>query len=351
MAALKPVTPIPATRVDASQHSQIYFNAFSIDASSVIVIESVPRRQQQPQPCCSPLSCHGALCSKITPVPDGENGAFRQRIELERETKTVLVGTGFTFEEITAVLAPEGWILQGAPAAESISLGGAIATSAHGAGLGSQPLSAYLLDLWITNAHDEEVHVNKFDPEFPAAVVSLGLLGPITQVRMQCFVPKKNRKTTSTTTRTYSGAELITDASADTTVSFQYAMYKKRMVRYDETLTDEPASTSGCCDLTAKVAESQCLLCTFDESIRCFPWLAYITSQASVVPSTTVVNRLDFVSPIPSVPVYQLEYAVDIVDAAACFEELTVLRCSPCAPLRNSVAACSLVASALIAGK
>jgi hypothetical protein len=317
---------IPAFRVDASRHSRACFNAFSIDTANVDVIESVPLRQRQPQPCCSPLC--STMCAQ-----DGEDGSFRQRIELDPRTKTLLVGAGFTFKEIKTVLAPADLMLKGTPDADSISLGGAIATGAHGGGLTSQPCSAYILDLWIVNAQGVEVHVNRRDPDFSAAVVSLGLLGPITNVRIQCFTAMNNRKQTGTTMATYSGAEL--GGANPNTTFFRYAMYKKRMVRFDETATDDPTSTSGCGGLLDTAAESQCLTHAIDHSIGCFPWLAYIISQHSASPSMKVFDRLDFVSRIPSAPILAIEYAVDIADAAACFDELTVLSLSPCASPRE----------------
>jgi hypothetical protein len=177
--------------------------------------------------------------------------------------------------------------------------------------------------VWIQNAYGKIVHVCRDDDAFPAAVVSLGLLGPIVRVRIQCFAPSFNRRNTGTEMRTYCGAEL-TDIVPTTTTGFRYAMYKKKMIRYDETDTIEeptPPACGGCLDTLAAAA---CPIYTLDEIIGCVPSLAYLTGQILAKPGSTVADKTEVFNPVPVAPNFVIEYAIPVACAAACFDELTV---------------------------
>jgi hypothetical protein len=235
-----------------------------------------------------------------------------------------LAGTGFTLGEIEAVLQPASLILEGAPGAVSISLGGALATSAHNSGLTVQPLSAYLIDVWIQNAQDELVHIGRADPAFGAAAFSLGLLGPIVRVRIQCFARTKNRLITRTEMPTYSGAELD-NVDPATTGEFLYAMYKKKIIRIESTETDQEPSPPACGGCIDKLASAACPLYTIDVAIGCLPWLAMYSGQAGARPGSRVADKTDTFDPIRTARRgYEIHYAVPVADAAACFDELTV---------------------------
>jgi len=311
-----PLPAVPAaTRVDASQHSQIYGNAFSIDTAGVETLESVPRQLRQPMPCCPRPGC----CIS----EDREVKQFREVLELDLVTQTLLAGTGFTFGEIEAVLKPAGLILEGAPNAVTISLGGALATSSHSNGLTVQPLSAYLLDVWIQNADDHLVHISRADEAFGAAAFSLGLLGPIVHVRIQCFKRARNRLNMRIEMPTYSGAELDNANPANTT-GFRYAMYKKKLIRIDAFETDREPSPPACGGCLEPLSAAACPIYTLDAAIGCFPKLAILTGQILATPGMTVIDKTEVFNPVPTAPGYVVEYAVPVVDAAACFDELTV---------------------------
>lgn len=308
---------VPSERVDATQHSQLYDNVFSTDKLNVDTVESIPRAMRQPEPCCFPRS---HLCCSHDESAASE---FRDVLELDVRSKTLLVSAGYTLGEIEQAIAPAGFILKGVPSAVSISIGGAVATGSHSGGLKTQPCSAYVLDIWIRNAHGEVIHISHGDPSFPAAAVSLGLLGAIIRIRLQCFEVKRNRRNTGTTMSTYTGAE-ITNINELTTSGFRYAVYRKKIVRYDETETDDPPS-SPCCGHRDRIVGTPCLIYTIDYGIACFPWLAYITGQFLARPGENVLKGTNVASEIPTAPAYLIEYSVDVINAPSCFDELTVI--------------------------
>ena len=115
-----------STRVVGAQHSQLYANAFSREDAATKDVESLPSNERQPKPCCWPCLQHTG--------GGPANPAFREVLEIDAASKTLLVGTGYTFKECKPVLALHGFILHGTPEVDTISIGGAIAVGAHGGG-------------------------------------------------------------------------------------------------------------------------------------------------------------------------------------------------------------------------
>jgi len=122
------------------------------------------------------------------------NPSFREVLEVDVASKTILVGAGYTFKECLPLLDRAGLILHGTPEVDTITIGGAIAVGAHGGGRFQKPCSDYIKEMWILDGQGELVRVDPADPAFPAAAVSLGLLGPIVRVQLQCFEPRQNRR-------------------------------------------------------------------------------------------------------------------------------------------------------------
>lgn len=108
-------------------------------------------------------------------------------LSIDMEKKQVRVETGITLQELNQQLALHGLALSNHPAIAEITLGGAISTAVHGTGH-TGTLSSFIREIELITA-DGAVHAfsQNSNPEaFAAASVSLGSLGVIYAVTLQC---------------------------------------------------------------------------------------------------------------------------------------------------------------------
>lgn len=312
-------TTAGAKRVAASRHSRLYGNAFSIDDVGIDVVDSVPDKDRQPASCCpcwSLVTCSG--CSGAGQAPP----EFRDTLSVDAEAMTLLVSSGFTFHECRPALRAAGLILHGTPETDSITIGGAIAVGAHGGGRWQKPISGYVQEMWIRDGKGTGRHITRSDPLFPAAAVSLGLLGVIVKVKLQCFRAQKNRKVVASVVGAYGGKGIAT--ATPETHSFQFAPYMQRMVRFDETETDQCApNCCACCFTTTRALTAlPCVTGCVECALPCCPCMACILSQSLVCPGTCTFSKFDTFLPTPANYAYTVEYAVDVAAAASVFEQL-----------------------------
>jgi hypothetical protein len=248
-------------------------------------------------------------------------------LSVDPATKTLLVSSGYTFAECRSQLDAHGLVLKGTPETDTITIGGAIAVGAHGGGRYQKPLSGYALEIWIRDHQGEERRLQNDQagyPRFCAAAVSLGLLGTIVKVKLQCFKPEENRKVTATTVSEYSGKGIET--ADERTHSFMFAPYMQRMVRSDETPTDDSPNCCACCFTGLRCMTAiPCVTTTIDCCLRCCPCLACALSQSLVCPGTCVFDKLDTFLPTPANFAFTVEYAFDISVAGQVFDELKVV--------------------------
>mmetsp|Transcript_58960 Transcript_58960/g.164764 ORF Transcript_58960/g.164764 Transcript_58960/m.164764 type:complete len:456 (-) Transcript_58960:210-1577(-) len=314
-----PIQPMRADeiqRVSGAAHSYIYANVFTASTRGEDTVNSAPASDVQ-RPICSCFCCYPG------PPPAGiYDPELRSTLKVDAEANTLLVSSGYTFQDCRPALDAAGLVLRGTPEADTITVGGAVAVGAHGGGLYQKPLSGYVLEVWIRDARGEVQLFAAGDRDFSAAAVSLGLLGIILKVKFQCFRPEGNRKVTAVTVSEYSAAG-IDSARADTH-SYQFAPYMQRMVRYDESETDEfgPNSLARCYRGVQLATTPPCAACGIDLAVACCPCLACVLSQALVCPGECIFNRFDTFTPLPANYAYDLEYSVDVSVAGQVFDEL-----------------------------
>lgn len=105
-------------------------------------------------------------------------------IAFDRQARQVTVGGGTRLHRLPGLLAPLGLAMQNLGDIDTQSIAGAISTSTHGTGLGFAGIAGQVAGLALVDGRGELVRFTGEDAR--AAAVSLGALGIITEVTLQC---------------------------------------------------------------------------------------------------------------------------------------------------------------------
>ncbi|MEL6351081.1 MAG: D-arabinono-1,4-lactone oxidase [Cyanobacteria bacterium J06627_28] len=105
---------------------------------------------------------------------------------LKVENTQVTVQAGITLERLNQHLAAKGLALPICSAIALQTISGAISTGSHGGSYYHPSLSGYVRQLRLVRADSSVVELNAKDDNFGAAVVSMGLLGIISTVTIDC---------------------------------------------------------------------------------------------------------------------------------------------------------------------
>jgi L-gulonolactone oxidase len=113
---------------------------------------------------------------------------MRRVLAVDRERGQVRVQAGITIHELSARLAAEGLALENLGDIDVQTIAGAISTATHGTGAGLRNIPSQVVGLTIVLADGSALECSpEQEPElFRAARVSLGALGVIAEVTLQC---------------------------------------------------------------------------------------------------------------------------------------------------------------------
>ncbi|WP_298885840.1 FAD-binding protein [uncultured Serinicoccus sp.] len=106
-------------------------------------------------------------------------------LEVDGERRVVRAGAGLTYGEVGARIQEEGWALHAMASLPHITVGGAVATGSHGSGDGAASLAEGVAAVEVVTTGGEQVRLERGDPDFGGAVVSLGMLGAVTVVELE----------------------------------------------------------------------------------------------------------------------------------------------------------------------
>jgi alditol oxidase len=98
---------------------------------------------------------------------------------------TVRVSAGVRYGELSTHLQSHGYALRNLASLPHISVAGAISTGTHGSGTANGSLATAVTALDIVTATGDLLTLDRTDPRFPGAVVSLGALGIIAAVTLE----------------------------------------------------------------------------------------------------------------------------------------------------------------------
>lgn len=97
----------------------------------------------------------------------------------------VRVPGGMRYGELAAWLQERGRALPNLASLPHISVAGAVATGTHGSGVGNGSLATSVTAVELVDGRGELVRLERSDPDFAGAVVSLGALGIVTALELQ----------------------------------------------------------------------------------------------------------------------------------------------------------------------
>jgi FAD-linked oxidoreductase len=105
---------------------------------------------------------------------------------VDRERGRITVGGGTTIAAADRIAARFGLAFENLGDIDRQTVAGAIATGTHGTGAGFGPIASRVVGLQVVTPGGEVLDLREDDPLLPAARVSLGALGVVTAVTIQC---------------------------------------------------------------------------------------------------------------------------------------------------------------------
>lgn len=113
---------------------------------------------------------------------------YQGLVRVDQENKQVVVKAGTKLSTLGDLLFEEGLAMENLGDIDAQSLGGTIGTGTHGTGLGFGSISTQVIGIRLINGLGEMVYCSRKKNRdlFKAAQVSLGLLGVITEITLQC---------------------------------------------------------------------------------------------------------------------------------------------------------------------
>ncbi|KAG0366606.1 L-gulono-gamma-lactone oxidase precursor [Gamsiella multidivaricata] len=113
---------------------------------------------------------------------------LNKSIKVDMERMTIEIEAGMKLHELNSILEKEGLAMSNLGSISDQSVAGAISTATHGSGAKYSTLSAAVVDLTMITANGESLYCSKLvNPDvFYAAICSMGSLGIITKLTLQC---------------------------------------------------------------------------------------------------------------------------------------------------------------------
>ena len=174
-------------------------------------------------------------------------GNFNSITHVDQERLQVTVGAGIRLFNLNKKLDLLGLALPNLGDIDCQTLAGAISTSTHGTGLGHHSISEAVIGLKIVTGDGAilECSIEKNQRIFKAAQVSLGSLGIIVEVTIQC-VPAFNLRATEQTTNIDQILELFGEAipRADHTEFFWFPHTEIGTLKINTKTTETPSYRS-----------------------------------------------------------------------------------------------------------
>ncbi len=111
---------------------------------------------------------------------------LKKILKLDKKNKLITVESGILLEELNIYLEKNNLALHILPAIPFQSIGGSLSTGTHGSRYNKGSMSSAIKAITLVLANGEIKTFTTKDPEFPAVKTSLGTLGAIYSVTLEC---------------------------------------------------------------------------------------------------------------------------------------------------------------------
>ncbi|MGP4112796.1 FAD-binding protein [Streptomyces sp. 4N509B] len=108
-----------------------------------------------------------------------------RRVEVDADARRVTVTAGMRYAEVAAALHARGFALANMASLPHISVAGSVATGTHGSGNALRGLASAVTGLELVGADGGLARLERGEPGFDGAVVSLGALGVVTALTLE----------------------------------------------------------------------------------------------------------------------------------------------------------------------
>lgn len=112
--------------------------------------------------------------------------AYNQILHINEQNLQMTVQSGITLKTLLCAMQARGWTLPCLPDIDTVTLGGALATGTHGTGRDGKLLSSYMVSCRLVLADGSVRNVEEDEELMDAVRVSLGLLGVMSEITLQC---------------------------------------------------------------------------------------------------------------------------------------------------------------------
>ena len=251
---------------------------------------------------------------------------FRGLVSVDLQAKQVTVKAGTTLDELSAILDDHGLALGVFPAIGWQTVVGAIMTATHGTGIKYGNLATLVVSLEMVTPSGEVMVVHKGDDLFDAVVVSLGLLGVVTEITLQAESAFNLKEVTMVTT-----LQECIDQFHNLTESHEYTklwidLISSTCLVFTTDRTDDPPQTLkdySWLNFKMYIFElMQCIITIFP-SMTSEIMPSFLGTDLFFFPQSRIDKSYEcFVVPFYVSPQTQQELAVDIED---CQESIKIL--------------------------
>jgi sugar-1,4-lactone oxidase-like protein len=111
---------------------------------------------------------------------------YNSVIRIDKDKRQITVQAGIRLKQLNKILEDNGMGLVNLGSVSEQSIAGATATGTHGTGIGFQILSSAIIGMRVINAGGKVVEIDEQNPLINAYRVSLGMLGVVSEVTLQC---------------------------------------------------------------------------------------------------------------------------------------------------------------------
>lgn len=172
---------------------------------------------------------------------------FTRVLDIDTKNHTITVEGAMWLRELNAVLGKNGLSMQNLPAIDDITIAGLLATGTHGSGAEYGILATFVLELEMMKADGEIITCSKdSNPElFQAALLSLGALGIILNVKLQCEPSFLLHQVAEAESLDKTLADLEEDVKKSDHFKILYHPHTGRCVKYHIKRSKKPVDDAG----------------------------------------------------------------------------------------------------------